>query len=701
MEMLITILSGILAFGILHCTEGSAIPGFKYGDAFQKFILESGYKGGATGVLLGNRLGYASGYGRSSTGHNIHVETLLPLAGLSKTITALAVLKLIEEGKLRSNDKIFGSNGILDTLKPFKDDTVDARLYEITVDDLLRNAGGWDSETSGIEDPLFNDLLVANNHKLINISKEMKLSGPANIYDIIKFMMSKPLDFTPGRESKVSNFGYAVLGRVIEQVSDWDYETYVKEAVLTPCGMWHTKQGPHEVAGYNKYKGKTAKEILDVLKESRETIGEYYAYTKTVFVDSCLGWYSNVYDVMRLAQCIDGSSGVRLLNKTTTELLIKKPRTSNQGVENWHGAGFQVHHHGAIWVATEANAPDVIFFHRNLNRHKDGDIYYGDENEAMAWVFLLEGKPNIDSPLKQFSKVMIESETHWPITNAYLNDVADEVLTAGKTTKLVKLKVEEHRINRYLKAVKQIGYNVQWVNAFTVDDDSTFMAVIAKHDLAGSRDSVAVAELGRDRLTHTKLKLEKEGYNMTLFQNYKSFSHTDQYLFMALFHKGAFKNDTHIIYGLQHFDRPYKALLNLYEEKGFRPLVQSVEYRRDDELVSFILEQDANDEKDKKSIYASEDNLSESRLNKYVRKYAREQRKLVYLDATNHRGKPKFSALFMKTRMTKWLFSNRLTYDETIILLTQKQKEGFLPSIIVGNTMKGGVLHFAVYMDKP
>ena len=680
--------------------SGSAIPGFKYGDGFQKFIQETGYNGGATGVLLGNRLGYAAGYGLTSTGHSIRVETLLPLSGISKTITALAALKLIEDGKLHPESKIFGKNGILSRLKPFKDDSVDARLYEITVDDLLRNAAGWDSEISPMEDPLFNDLLVANNDKISNISKEMKLSGQLNIYDIITFMMSQPLDFTPGRKSKVSNLGYAILGRVIEQVSDWDYETYVKEAVFTPCGMWHTKQGPHQIAGHNKYKGKTAKEINDELKNTRETIGEYYAYTKTSLVDSCLGWYSNVYDVMRLAQCIDGSSGFRLLNKTTTELLLKKPRAVDQHIENWYGAGFQVHHHGAIWVANEPNAPDVIFFHRNLKRHTDGDVYSGDENEAMAWVFLLEAQPIADAPLKQLSKVMIEAETHWPTTNAYVNDVADELLTVEKTTKLIKLKVEEHRANRYLIAIIRLGYNVHWINAFTVDD-STFISVVAERDLVGSRSCVAVAGLDEHKLVHTKLRLEKEDYNMTLFQNYKSFSHRDQFMFLALFHKGAFKNGTHIIYGLQHFDRPYKALLGLYEEKGYRPLVQSVEYRRDDELVSFIMEQDSKDEKDQKSVYASEDNLSESKLEKYVRRYAREQRKLVYLDATNHRGKPKFSALFKKTRMTKWLFSNRLTQEEMITLMTQKQQEGYLPSLVVGYSLKGSILHFAVYMEKP
>ena len=678
---------------------GSKIPSFEFGDGFQKFIDETGYKGGAAGVLLGDRLGYAAGYGLTSTGHNIHVETLLPLAGISKTITALAVLELIEEGKIHPESRVFGKNGILGRLKPFKGDSVDARLYEITVDDLLRHASGWDSEASPIKDPMFNKLQVANNNRIRNISKEMKISGELNIYDVISFMMSQPLDFTPGEKSEVSNLGYAVLGRVIEETSGADYETYVKEAVLTPCGMWHTKQGPHLIAGLNKYKGKTAGEINNELKSSRKTIGEYYSHIQTELVDSCLGWYSNVYDVMRLAQCVDGSAGFRLLNKTTTKLLLKKPR-AGQHRETWHGAGFQVHHHGAIWVDSEPNVPDVIFFHRNLKRHTDGDMYNGDENEAAAWVYLLDGKPITDVPLKQFSRTMIEPETHWPKMNAYVNDVADEYLTVDKTTKLVKLKVEEHRANRYLTAIIRLGYNVQWINAYTVDQ-STFISVVAERDFAGSRSCVAVAGLDEHKLVHTKLKLEKDGYNMTLFQNYKSFSHRDQFMFLALFHKGAFTNDTHIIYGLQHFDRPYKALLGLYEEKGYRPLVQSIEYQRQDELVSFILEQVKKDEKDQQSVYASEDKLSESKLEKYVRRYAREQRKLVYLDATTYRGKPVFSALFKKTRMTKWLFSNRLSQDEVITLMTQKQVEGFLPSLVVGYSLKGSVLHFAVYMEKP
>ncbi len=56
--------------------------------------------------------------------------------------------------------------------------------------------------------------------------------------------MSVPLDYEPGFRSKQSNFGYSVLGRVIEEASFLPYETYVKKFILNPCGMIHTRIGP-------------------------------------------------------------------------------------------------------------------------------------------------------------------------------------------------------------------------------------------------------------------------------------------------------------------------------------------------------------------------------------------------------------------------------------------------------------------------
>lgn len=693
----------VLAFGLLFVTyiEGKTdATGTKYGEAFRNLLSENGYKGGATGVLLGNRLGFAEGYGRTLTGHNVHSESLFPASGISKVITSLTVLRLIQEGRMRPEDKIFGEQGKLHALTPKDAEIKDKRILDITVDDLLRHSGGWDADISPIADPVFNEFLVDGNHHLVNISKEMKLEIPINPKDIITFMAAQKLEFQPGTKSSVSNLGYLILGRVIEEVTGEPYDLVAKEKVLSNCGMWHTRLGPHLHEGNQVFKGRNPREINAELRQRHEVIGEYYAYVQTYMVDSCLGWFSNVYDVMRLAQCMDGSSDYKLLNDTTLDLMARRPRFENSGEDSWHGAGFKVHKDGAVWVGEESHAPDVVFLHRNLKRHKPGQKYTSEENEPISWVMMFEGKPTIDAPLKQLSRAMIEGESQWPKTNAFVNDLYDRLLTIGTTTKLVRLQVEEHRANAYLIALERAEFNVIWLNAYT-NDDKTFIAVIGEQDPKASRECVAVAGLERQKLVEKKLELEKLGYNMTFFQNYKSFSHKDKFVFLAVFHKGAFRNDTHILYGIQHFDRPYKTLLNLYEEKGYRPLVQSLEFNRDDALLSFILEADSDKEKDQKPLYSSEENLSEARLEKYVTRFAREQKRLIYLDASNHRGSPKFSALFKKTRMTKWLFSQGLTLDDLLVTVTEKQKEGYMPSIIVGYSTKRDDLRFATYMEKP
>lgn len=622
----------------------------------------------------------------------MYKDTLLPASGISKTITALTVLRLVEKGLLRLDDKVFGQEGILSYLMK-KGEVKDKRLLDITVDDLLRHAGGWDADVSPLADPVFNEFLVDGNQHLVNITKEMKVKMELTANDVIQFMIKQDLEFAPGTKSSVSNLGYLALGRVIEQTVGSPYDIVAKEEVLVNCGMWHTRLGPHVREGQEPFKGRKPREIIAELRDKHQAIGEYYAYVMPYMVDSCLGWFTNAYDVMRLAQCLDGSADYKLLNETTLETLLKPPRASANNDDSYHGAGFMVHKNGAIWVGDEPHAPDVVFVHRNLKRT-------GEENEPVAWTLLFEGKPSIDAPLKQLSRVMVETETQWPDTNAFIEDLYDRLLTLGSTTKLIRLKVEEHKANAYLIALKRADFNVIWVNAYT-NDGRTFITTIAEQDPKASRECVALAGLVRENLVKRKMELQEQGYNMTFFQNYKSFSHRDRFVFLAVFHKGAFRNDSHILYGLQHFDRPYKTLLELYEEKGYKPLVQSLEFNRDDVLLSFILEAEGDKEKDQKPIYASEENLSESRLEKYVRRYAREQRRLIYLDASNHRGKPKFSALFKKTRMTKWLFGQGLTPEDLLITITEKQKEGYLPSIIVGYSTKSDVPHFATYLEKP
>src|SRR6185503_7256579 len=173
----------------------------------------------------------ARGYGWSDLESNAFVkpDTVFGIASLSKPFTATAVLKLVEQGKLKLDDKPF----VLLDIKPFPGVVPDPRLQDITVRHLLLHAGGWNAAASG--DPL-------------NWTKQVQFlrgdPAPVSAKELISFTMGAPLDFDPGTEVRYSNFGYIVLGEVIEKASGQSYEKYVQENVLKPAGITHGRLHP-------------------------------------------------------------------------------------------------------------------------------------------------------------------------------------------------------------------------------------------------------------------------------------------------------------------------------------------------------------------------------------------------------------------------------------------------------------------------
>ncbi len=71
----------------------------------------------------------------------------------------------------------------------------------------------------------------------VPFAKELGKQPPASTDDIIRNMLGRPLDFDPGKRHAYSNYGYCLLGRVIETVSGETYEQYVREHVLAPLGI--------------------------------------------------------------------------------------------------------------------------------------------------------------------------------------------------------------------------------------------------------------------------------------------------------------------------------------------------------------------------------------------------------------------------------------------------------------------------------
>src|SRR5260221_77047 len=81
-----------------------------------------------------------------------------------------------------------------------------ASLSQIRLRNLLQHTGGWNRDTDG--DPMFLSKTIA---------QALAEPGPASCEDTIRYMLDKPLRYTPGTTMCYSNFGYCVLGRVVEK----------------------------------------------------------------------------------------------------------------------------------------------------------------------------------------------------------------------------------------------------------------------------------------------------------------------------------------------------------------------------------------------------------------------------------------------------------------------------------------------------
>ncbi len=174
-------------------------------------------------------------YGWRDPGHHLPVTPDSPfrIASLCKPITAAAIRLLAARGDLQLSAHVFDlgqpGGGILH-LQPFG--LPDPLLQEITLAHLLAHTGGWDRDRSG--DPMFQQA---------DIARTLGVESPPSAREIARYMMGRPLDHDPGRTSAYSNFGYLLLGLVIEEVTHQDYVGFVRGAIFAPLGV-----PPDEVA---------------------------------------------------------------------------------------------------------------------------------------------------------------------------------------------------------------------------------------------------------------------------------------------------------------------------------------------------------------------------------------------------------------------------------------------------------------------
>jgi CubicO group peptidase (beta-lactamase class C family) len=187
------------------------------------FLARAHVPGAAWGVVIDGELAHVgvAGYRDLAAKAPVRADTVFRIASMTKSFTAMAIMKLRDEGKLRLDDP---AERYVPELKTLKYPTADSP--RITVRDLLSHAGGFPED---------------------NPWGDQQLAVPE---DGFTRMLREGIPFSnpPGVAYEYSNYGFAILGRIVSNVSGKPYRHHLAESILRPLGMTSTTLDPPAVS---------------------------------------------------------------------------------------------------------------------------------------------------------------------------------------------------------------------------------------------------------------------------------------------------------------------------------------------------------------------------------------------------------------------------------------------------------------------
>jgi CubicO group peptidase (beta-lactamase class C family) len=326
-------------------STGTVIPGMvSYDKLASTLFTKYEIAGGALAVARNGRLVFARGYGyaNKATGELVQPDSGFRIASLSKPITSAAILLLVQRGELSLDQRVFD---IL-SYEPLPGETVDPRLATITIRNLLEHSGGWNRDTTF--DPMFMMSLP--------IAVATGTPAPATIGSIIRYMMGKPLQFDPGSDYNYSNYGYALLGRVIETITGQPYEKFVREQILSSSGaacmhIGHSLQSqslPKEVKYYD-----FAPWFVPSIYGTGTLVARPDGGFDLEVMDSHGGWVASTIDYLRFVLSVDGrNDAADILDPATIKVMTARPTIPVWSKSpSWYAKGWGVglSHGDANW----------------------------------------------------------------------------------------------------------------------------------------------------------------------------------------------------------------------------------------------------------------------------------------------------------------------------------------------------------------
>ncbi len=332
------------------------------------------------GIVKDGKLVYAKGYGYGDKEKKTiaAATSLMGLASVSKPITSVAIMKLVEQKKLKLSDKVLGPNSILGS--GYGKKNLSNREKAITVQHLLEHTAGGDTWDNNLKpegtdtwgDPMFQK---KNLNRKKHIGWLLDERNPTH---------------TPGTRYQYSNFGYNLLGRIIEKKTGKSYESYLRNNILKKCGI------SQMFIGENKKKDARYKEVV------------YYSDRKPydlqmTRMDSHGGWIASSVDLMKFIVRVDGQSSKKdILKSSTIKTMTTKSSVSNYA-KGWSVSGGNWSHGGSMAgtgtvLKKMDNGISYVILTNLSKKYKKGDpTHNGELKKAVEQgIGAIKFWPNLD-----------------------------------------------------------------------------------------------------------------------------------------------------------------------------------------------------------------------------------------------------------------------------------------------------------------
>lgn len=349
--------------------------------------------GAAVAVMKEGRLIFARGYGYADKSKNelVMPDSLFRIASISKPITATCIMRLVEQGKISLDTKVF----------PFLDLGVpsDARINQITIRNLLEHTGGWDRGISG--DPTDN---------MVSIARSMGVSSPPDPTTFVRYMLNQSLDFNPGLRYAYSNAGYIVLGRVIEKISGQSYESYARsllsELGITELRIGHGLPAERFFKEVQYYTDPSLSPVNSIYDRAPGTVPWSDGGFSIESIDAAGGWVGSAVDLVVFASSFVPSASHPLLAQATISEMIARPSYAAAESTTWYSKGWSYNSGNIFHDGTEPGQGSLLV------RTSDGYV----------WAILVNTRPAplIDDYFADIDRSLwsaIEGVTDWPASS--------------------------------------------------------------------------------------------------------------------------------------------------------------------------------------------------------------------------------------------------------------------------------------------